>query len=113
MVVHSEIDLDGSVQVEVDGRRFSLNAASPVVTVDFPDVSTLFDAVRKSGPLGSMRSKLRRLTAAMILSGNRLDVRVDGVVIGSLGALGGQGSRGFRSGNVQFRLMRFLRQSLR
>ncbi len=75
----------GSIECEVDGRCFSVSAAPDLIVVDFPDLQTLLGAARKTGPGVSLRSRLRHAGEVLTRTENRLDLRIKGRSVGSLG----------------------------
>ncbi|MCS7466202.1 hypothetical protein NZK35_05875 [Stieleria sp. ICT_E10.1] len=79
------LTLEGLLEFEVQGRCFSVSAEPELIVVDFPDVQSLLAVTRNAGPGISLRSQLNRVGEWLVRTENKLDLRIDGETVGSLG----------------------------
>ena len=81
----SGIEVDGDLQVEFEGKPFSIVASPGRIVIDMPDLISCVHMIRHRPGRGRLRSDLARLNSLLIQLQSTVELHVSGVCVASTG----------------------------
>ena len=79
------IDIEASLECELDGQALAVHASQGVIVINVETVKTARALIRHVRRFGKIRSTVDRLNAALIAASHRLELHVDEVTVASMG----------------------------
>ena len=97
-----EIDIEASLECELDGQALAVHAGQGEIVIKVETVKTARALIGQVRRFGKIRSTVARLNAALFKASHRLEFHVDDVIVASMG-------QGTDSGLLQLAGLRHLR----
>ena len=85
MPTRDALDLEASLECELDGRPISIEARRGVIVVRTEDTQTARVIIKTLRGCGSLRPTLNRVIDTLLATSQRLELHVDNVVVASMG----------------------------
>ena len=79
------IDVEASLECELDGQAVAVHAGQGVIVINVETAKTARAVIGHARRFGKLRPTVARLNAALLAASHRLELRVDDVIVASMG----------------------------